>query len=183
VEINPKLRDAKWEDLAALAAVEAHPWVAVWQYPTTTELQQDFLHQILSGTAFPGCKVHLTVIERDGRLIGFIQHTHRQTAGVEWVVCGWSLLPEYWGQGIMSNALRQLFDRFFASQIEYVFADYFHGNHRCQRLLEKLGFVPQPIPWLERLRIIWGTRHLVWLHRTRLDRPSGPEFHSDDNLT
>ena len=163
------LRPASMADLSTLKHLEAHPRIAEWQY-LPSPLMQDFLQKVLSGFDFPGYEVRIHVIEIDGGIVGFISHTHWRQGAFYLVTCGWSLLPECWGQGIMSRSLRQLFDSFFADQVDYVFADYFHGNHRCQRLLQKLGFATHVIPWLERCRKLWATRHFVWLHRMYLDR-------------
>ena len=61
---------------------------------------------------------------------------HRQTAEL-----GYYLAEEYWGQGIMSGAIRQLCDRIFqTTDILRIYAEPFSYNAGSRRALEKAGF-------------------------------------------
>ena len=54
---------------------------------------------------------------------------------------GFDLLPEYWGRGIMPEAVRAVTDYcFHALHYDFVSAGYFHGNQRSRRVIEKCGF-------------------------------------------
>jgi RimJ/RimL family protein N-acetyltransferase len=54
-------------------------------------------------------------------------------------------------------------------QIQHIFADCFSSNHRCRRLVHRLGFVRQPIPVIERVKLICHTGCWRWHLRFRLD--------------
>ena len=61
---------------------------------------------------------------------------HRQTAEL-----GYYLAEEYWGQGIMSAAIRQLCDSVFqTTDILRIYAEPFSYNAGSRRALEKAGF-------------------------------------------
>lgn len=61
---------------------------------------------------------------------------HRQTAEL-----GYYLAEEYWGQGIMSGAIRQLCDTVFqTTDILRIYAEPFSYNAGSRRALEKAGF-------------------------------------------
>ena len=61
---------------------------------------------------------------------------HRQTAEL-----GYYLAEEYWGQGIMTEAIRQLCRWIFeTTDILRIYAEPFAGNTASRRALEKAGF-------------------------------------------
>ena len=76
-----------------------------------------------------------------GRAVGSIgafrqKNIHRQTAEL-----GYYLAEEYWGRGIMSDAIRQCCARIFAStDILRIYAEPFSYNAGSRRALEKAGF-------------------------------------------
>lgn len=77
----------------------------------------------------------------DDRAIGSIGafrqgNIHRQTAEL-----GYYLAEEYWGQSIMTAAIRQLCDILFtATDILRIYAEPFSYNTGSRRALEKAGF-------------------------------------------
>jgi RimJ/RimL family protein N-acetyltransferase len=77
---------------------------------------------------------------------------------------GWNLHPDFWGRGIMRQALTLELDGFFDDPRHVsAGADCFHDNVRCLRLLERLCFTPRWIGPLDRL-------HLLTLSRRRVKR-------------
>ena len=70
--------------------------------------------------------------------IGFFPQTdiHEKSAEV-----GYWLAEEYWGQGIMTNAIQEIVDYGFKTfDIVRIFARPFSTNLNSQRVLEKAGF-------------------------------------------
>jgi len=70
--------------------------------------------------------------------IGFFPQTdiHEKSAEV-----GYWLAEEYWGQGIMTNAIQEIVDYGFQTfDIVRIFARPFSTNLNSQRVLEKAGF-------------------------------------------
>lgn len=80
-------------------------------------------------------------VTADDRVIGSIgvfrqQNIHRQTAEL-----GYYLAEEYWGQGIMTEAVRQICADVFAnSDILRIYAEPYAYNTASCRVLEKAGF-------------------------------------------
>lgn len=80
-------------------------------------------------------------IEADGKAVGSIGvfrqgNIHRRTAEL-----GYYLAEDYWGKGIMTNAVMQMCEYVFAnSDIVRIFAEPFAYNTASCRVLEKAGF-------------------------------------------
>lgn len=56
---------------------------------------------------------------------------------------GFALSEEYWGQGIMLEALKPLIDYlFFYEDLDFISCGHFITNTQSKRLKEKLGFIP-----------------------------------------
>ena len=54
---------------------------------------------------------------------------------------GFDLHPDYWGRGLMPEAVRAVTAYCFESLgFDFVSAGYFQGNERCARVMEKCGF-------------------------------------------
>lgn len=77
----------------------------------------------------------------DGKVIGSIgafrqDNIHRQTAEL-----GYYIAEEYWGKGIMTEAVKQLCDYVFTrTDIIRIYAEPFAYNIASCRVLEKAGF-------------------------------------------
>lgn len=77
----------------------------------------------------------------DGKVVGSIGavrqgNIHRQTAEL-----GYYIAEEYWGKGIMTQAVKQLCDYVFSnSDIIRIYAEPFSCNIASCRVLEKAGF-------------------------------------------
>lgn len=80
-------------------------------------------------------------ITRDDRVIGSIgafrqSNIHSRTAEL-----GYYLSEEYWGRGIMTDAIRQICGLIFqSSDILRIYAEPFESNIGSRRALEKAGF-------------------------------------------
>ena len=91
--------------------------------------------------ATQGDPIHIFAIEVDGHAVGGIgihpqEDIHRRNAEL-----GYWLAEPFWGQGIISAAIRQAVDFAFQTyKINRVFARPFGTNAGSQRVLEKNGF-------------------------------------------
>lgn len=80
-------------------------------------------------------------VTADGKVIGSIgafrqDNIHRQTAEL-----GYYIAEEYWGKGIMTEAVKQLCDYVFThTDIIRIYAEPFSYNIGSCRVLEKAGF-------------------------------------------
>lgn len=134
-----------WEpaDAAALAALLSDRRVQDrlrdgLPYPYTEEDGRAYIAAMLAAEKGDTFAFAVTV---DGRVVGNVGafrqgNIHRRTAEL-----GYYLAREYWGRGIMTEAVRQLCAYVFAeTDILRIFAEPFADNIGSCRVLEKAGF-------------------------------------------
>ena len=107
-------------------------------YPYTEQDGIDFISSMLSANEDETFAFAITV---DDKAIGSIrvfrqQNIHRQTAEM-----GYYIAEEYWGKGIMTDAVKQICEYVFKnSDILRIYAEPFAYNAGSCRVLEKAGF-------------------------------------------
>ena len=140
-----KIQIRKWalSDAGALAAALSNKKILDnlrdgLPYPYT---QQDAREYISAMLAADEDETFAFAVTADGKVIGSIGafrqgNIHRQTAEL-----GYYIAEEYWGQGIMTEAVRQLCEHVFAhTDILRIYAEPFAHNRASCRVLEKAGF-------------------------------------------
>ena len=140
-----KCRIRKWElsDAKDLAAALSNKKVQDnlrdgLSYPYTEQDGKDFISAMLSADENETFAFAITV---DNTVIGSIgifrqENIHRQTAEL-----GYYIAEEYWGKGIMTEAVRQICEYVFReSDIIRIYAEPFVYNIASCRVLEKAGF-------------------------------------------
>ena len=140
-----KCRIRKWElsDARDLAAALSNKKVQDnlrdgLPYPYTEQDGKDFISAMLSADENETFAFAITV---DNSVIGSIgifrqENIHRQTAEL-----GYYIAEEYWGNGIMTEAVRQICEYVFReSDIIRIYAEPFAYNIASCRVLEKAGF-------------------------------------------
>jgi ribosomal-protein-alanine N-acetyltransferase len=79
----------------------------------------------------------------DGQFMGICRYTHFDTSHYR-AELGYLLMPEWWGQGVMAEAVSAALDfGFNRIGLHSVEADIDPANSQSRRLLEKLGFVQE----------------------------------------
>lgn len=107
-------------------------------YPYTEQDGTDYISAMLSADENETFAFAITV---DGKAVGSIGvfrqvNIHRQTAEL-----GYYLAEEYWGKGIMTEAVKQICEYVFGkSDIIRIYAEPFAYNTASCRVLEKAGF-------------------------------------------
>ena len=107
-------------------------------YPYTEQDGKEFISAMLSANENDTFAFAITV---NGKVIGSIGafrqgNIHRQTAEL-----GYYIAEEYWGKGIMTEAVKQLCDYVFSNtDIIRIYAEPFAYNIGSCRVLEKAGF-------------------------------------------
>lgn len=107
-------------------------------YPYTEQDGKEFISAMLSADESETFAFAITV---DNMVIGSIGifrqgNIHRQTAEL-----GYYIAKEYWGKGIMTEAVKQICEYVFAnSDIIRIYAEPFAYNIASCRVLEKAGF-------------------------------------------
>ena len=140
-----KCRIRKWElsDAKDLAAALSNKKVQDnlrdgLPYPYTEQDGKEFISAMLSSDESETFAFAITV---DNMVIGSIGifrqgNIHRQTAEL-----GYYIAEEYWGKGIMTEAVKQICEYVFAnSDIIRIYAEPFAYNIASCRALEKAGF-------------------------------------------
>lgn len=107
-------------------------------YPYLEQDGTDFISSMLSANEDETFAFAITL---DDKVIGSIgvfrqQNIHRQTAEL-----GYYIAEEYWGKGIMTEAVKQICEYVFKhSDILRIYAEPFAYNIASCRVLEKAGF-------------------------------------------
>ncbi len=107
-------------------------------YPYTEKDNMDYISAMLSANENDTFAFAIIV---DNKVIGSIgvfrqENIHRQTAEL-----GYYIAEEYWGKGIMTEAVKQICDYVFKnSDIIRIYAEPFSYNRASCRVLEKAGF-------------------------------------------
>ena len=140
-----KCRIRKWElsDAKDLAAALSNKKVQDnlrdgLPYPYTEQDGKEFISAMLSADESETFAFAITV---DNMVLGSIGifrqgNIHRQTAEL-----GYYIAEEYWGKGIMTEAVKQICEYVFAnSDIIRIYAEPFAYNIASCRVLEKVGF-------------------------------------------
>ena len=138
-----KLRTWRLSDAKDLAAALNHRSVLNnlrdgLPFPYTEQDAKEYIIATLSANEDDTFAYAITL---DDRVIGSIGafrqgNIHRQTAEL-----GYYLAKEYWGRGIMTDAIRQLCGHIFeTTDILRIYADPFSYNDGSRRALEKAGF-------------------------------------------
>jgi len=107
-------------------------------YPYTEQDGEDYISAMLSANVDETFAFAITV---DNKVVGSIGvfrqgNIHRQTAEL-----GYYVAEEYWGKGIMTEAVKQICECVFdKSDIIRIYAEPFAYNIASCRVLEKAGF-------------------------------------------
>ena len=107
-------------------------------FPYTEQDARDYITAMLSSEENSTFAYTITIEDRAVGSIGVFRQAnmHRQTAEL-----GYYLAEEYWGRGIMTEAIRQLCEIVFdTTDILRIYAEPFAYNTGSRRALEKSGF-------------------------------------------
>lgn len=138
-----KIRKWKLSDAAALTVAISNKKILDnlrdgLPYPYTEKDGEDYISDMLSTNED---ETFAFAITSDNKVIGSIgvfrqENIHRQTAEL-----GYYISEEYWGKGIMTEAVKQICEYVFSnSDIIRIYAEPFAYNIASCRVLEKAGF-------------------------------------------
>ena len=141
--MNCKIRRWELSDARDLAAALSNKKIQDnlrdgLSYPYTEQDGKEFISAMLAANENDTFAFAITV---NGKVIGSIGafrqgNIHRQTAEL-----GYYIAEEYWGKGIMTEAVKQLCDYVFSNtDIIRIYAEPFAYNIGSCRVLEKAGF-------------------------------------------
>lgn len=138
-----KIRKWKLSDATDLAAAISNKKILDnlrdgLPYPYTEQDGENYISEMLSANED---ETFAFAITADNKAIGSIgvfrqENIHRQTAEL-----GYYISEEYWGKGIMTEAVKQICEYVFSnSDIIRIYAEPFAYNMASCRVLEKAGF-------------------------------------------
>ena len=135
----------KWQlsDAADLAAVLSNKNILNnlrdgLPYPYTEADAADYIIAMLSSDENSTFAYAITI---DGRAVGSIGAFRQGNIHYRTAELGYYIAEEYWGKGLMTDAVRQLCDMIFSqTDILRIFAEPFAYNTGSRRVLEKAGF-------------------------------------------
>ena len=107
-------------------------------YPYTEQDGKEFINSILS--ADKNSKFAFA-IEIEGKAVGSISVFRQNNIHFRTAELGYYLAEEYWGKGIMTEAVKQICKYVFDNtNILRIYAEPFANNRGSSRVLEKAGF-------------------------------------------
>lgn len=135
------LRPFRTTDLEALVKHASHPSVAAnltdsFPNPFTEEAGRSFIERAIAGPALRRC------IEVNGECCGALGLHPKEDLWRRNMELGYWLAAEHRGQGIMTEAIRQMVRVGFEThpEVTRIYASPFGSNIASQRTLEKAGF-------------------------------------------
>lgn len=95
-------------------------------------------------TVFSAPETYAVVEKESGKVIGSVGFTGRRRGNFESEdELGYSLHPDWWGNGLMPEAATAVLHHGFEDLgLEAVWCSHYDGNRRSQRVIEKMGFYP-----------------------------------------
>ena len=141
--MNCKIRRWELTDAGALATALSNKKIQNnlrdgLPYPYTEQDGKKFISTVLAANENDTFAFAITVNEKVIGSIGALRQTniHNKTAEL-----GYYIAEEYWGKGIMTEAVKQLCDYMFShTDIIRIYAEPFAYNIGSCRVLEKAGF-------------------------------------------
>lgn len=141
--MNCTIRPWRMSDAMDLAAVLSDPAILNnlrdgLPYPYTEKDAEDYITAMLCADK---SAVFAYAICLEDRAVGSIGAFRQSNIHFRTAELGYYLAREYWGRGIVTEAVRQLCEKVFAqTDILRIYAEPFSDNVGSRRVLEKAGF-------------------------------------------
>jgi RimJ/RimL family protein N-acetyltransferase len=152
------LRPARLEDLDDLARVSSDPAVMRFSLygPIDREKAREKLEEHLELFRTRGWGMHFLHSRDDGRFVGVCGMTLQEVDGIDEPEIGYRLMPEFWGKGLATEAVRAWVDHCFTElDLPRVIAIIEPENVGSIRVAEKSGlsFEKEIWKWERTVRI------------------------------
>ena len=128
------------DDFFEYAKVDGVGQMAGWMPHKNKKESTDILNKFINDK-------NIFAIEKDGKVIGSLGiHNYRENEFPEFLKyraaeIGFVLSKQYWGQGIMPEAVKRVIDYLFNDlEIQVLFCGYWVKNTQSKRVQEKCGF-------------------------------------------
>ncbi len=138
-------RESDLDDFFEYASVEGVGEMAGWQHHENKQISQEILNNFIKGD-----KIFAIVFKANGKVIGSvgIEKYGREDAFTEFNdyngrEIGYVLSKDYWGRGIMPEAVKAIIDYLFnVTKLDFIICGYYDFNLRSKKVQEKCGFKP-----------------------------------------
>ena len=133
-------RETDLEDLYEYAKVDGVGQMAGWIPHQNVEESRAILQMFMSGKK-------TFAVEYAGKVVGSLgieayrEENYPELAQLQGREIGYTLSKDYWGQGLMTEAVRAVIDWLFGQQgLDFLLIYHFENNVRSRRVIEKTGF-------------------------------------------
>lgn len=127
------------QDFFEYASVPGVGEMAGWEHHQSIDVSQVILNSFIAHK-----KTFALVYQENGKVIGSLGLEERDDDGFEHLSgreIGYVLSKEYWGRGLMAEAVKAVIDYCFAElHFEILTCGHFETNHQSRRVIEKTGF-------------------------------------------
>ncbi len=134
-------READLQDFYEYASVPGVGEMAGWNYHKSMEESRQILELFIHEK-----KTFALEFKENGKVVGSLGLEPRdEDAGLSQTLAGreigYALSKEYWGRGLMPEAVKAVIDYCFAAlNFDYLTCGHFDHNDRSRRVVEKCGF-------------------------------------------
>ena len=138
------LRPWQESDAAVLYKYASNPEIGLaagWPPHTSVENSLEIIR-----TVFAAPEVYAVVLKSTGEPVGscgimFAESLHSDVMNDCEAEIGYWIGQQYWGQGLIPEAVEALLHRCFNElELNVVWCGYYEGNHKSRRVCEKCGF-------------------------------------------
>ncbi len=141
-------REEDLEDFFAYASVDGVGQMAGWAPHQSKEESAIILHQFVEGRK-------TFALDYQGKVIGSLgiekykEENYPELQNLQGRELGFVLAKEYWGQGLMPEAVQAVMHYLFEQlKLDFLLCGHFPENTQSARVQEKCGFVPyREIPY------------------------------------
>lgn len=133
-------RESDLQDFYAYASVDGVGQMAGWLPHRSMEESRRILELFLA-------EKKTFALEYQGRVIGslgieeYSEEHHPELAGLSGREIGYALSKDYWGQGLMPEAVKAVINYLFdVVKLDFILVGHFDWNRQSARVIEKCGF-------------------------------------------
>ena len=132
--------DADLDDLYAYARVDGVGQMAGWKPHSSIEESKIILSMFIEGKKTFALVYHGKVIGSLG-IEKYCENHYPELNDKRGREIGYVLSKEFWGMGLMPEAVRAVIDWLFQSvRLDFIIVGHFDWNNRSRRVVEKCGF-------------------------------------------
>jgi ribosomal-protein-alanine N-acetyltransferase len=134
-------RESDLQDFYEYASVDGVGQMAGWKPHNTLEESRTILAHFIRGN-------HVFALEYQGKVIGSLgiekynEAHYPELAPYQGREIGYVLSRDYWGRGLMPEAVQQVIQWLFEEEkLDFILVGHFDWNRQSQRVIEKCGFL------------------------------------------